>query len=387
MNIYRQHRKLIIAIIIATIVILYFSFSDKEKRIPTTLHTVDTGTVEFTVSNTRAGTIKACRRAKLSPAMGGQVARLVVKEGDKVSENQLLMEIWNEDLKSQVQLAKSEALASKQTAEEFCLIADAAKRDEQRIMTLWNSKLASEEKADQAQTNTKTREAACKAARSRADVSLARLSVAEASLERTRLRAPFPGFVAEINGEIGEYATPSPPGIPTPPAIDIVDTSCLYILAPIDEVDAPNIVEGMEARITLDAYPKKNFLGAVRRIAPYVFEVEKQARTVDIEAIFMDETEYKELIPGYSANVEVIIDAKYDVVRIPTEAIVNSNQIYILDSSDDSIHLKTIETGISNWSFTEVIKGVKLKDKIVLSIDREGIADGVLIKPEVSSDD
>ena len=103
-------------------------------------------------------------------------------------------------------------------------------------------------------------------------------------MERTLLRAPFDGIVAEINGELGEFVTPSPVGIPTPPAVDVVDTSCIYVTAPIDEVDAPRIREGMQARVTLDAFRDRSFPARVRRVAPYVLDLEKQARTVEIEA-------------------------------------------------------------------------------------------------------
>ncbi len=382
MNLLKKHPKIALLVTVIVAIVFYLMLRDANTAIAVSIQEVDKGTVEYTVANTRAGTVKACRRAKLSPAIGGQVAKLAVKEGDKVDADQLLLEIWNVDLLAQVKLAESEVHATRQNAEEICLMADAAKRDEQRVMQLWKEKITSEEKVDQAQTHTKTTKAACEAANSRAEVGIARLDVAQASLERTRLRAPFAGSIAEINGELGEYVTPSPPGIPTPPAIDIVDTSCLYILAPIDEVDAPNITEGMEARITLDAFPNQHFLGAVRRIAPYVFEVEKQARTVDIEAVFMNEDEYRRLKPGYSADLEIIIESQHDVIRVPTEAILDGNKVYLYDETDGTIHLTPIEIGIANWSFTQITAGVKAGDKIVLSVDREGVADGVQVKPE-----
>jgi len=375
-----------IILIIVLLIGAIFFFYKPDESIPVSLHTVNIGTVESTVSNTRAGTVKACRRAKLAPPMGGQVASLHVKEGDKVKKGQLLLEIWNDDLRAQVFLAEKELQASRKQAEEICLQADAALREEKRIVTLWKEKLASEENADRAQTLTKTSRAACSAAKSRAEVSVARLDAAKATLERTRLRAPFAGSVAEINGEVGEYITPSPPGIPTPPAVDVVDTTCLYILAPIDEVDAPAIIEGMETRITLDAFPDQFFLGAVRRIAPYVFEVEKQARTVDIEAVFMDEAQYRDLLPGYSADLEVILDTQYDVLWIPTEAIFDDNKVYLLDESDQIIQQRIIEKGLSNWKATEIKKGLNTNDRIVLSLDRPGLKDGVSVTPETSEE-
>lgn len=382
MNILKNHNKLFISSIIAALLIIFISVSSRDKPIPVQLHTIEIGLVESTVANTRAGTVKACRRAKLAPVMGGRVTLLAVKEGEKVEKDQLLMELWNDDLKAQVDLAKREHQATNQTAIETCLMADETQRNASRIAALWKEKLTTAEKADKAKTNAQAGKAACSAAQSRVDVSQSRIAVAFASLERTRLRAPFAGSIAEINGEIGEYVTPSPPGIITPPAIDIVDTSCLYILAPIDEVDAPAILEGMEARITLDAFEKQNFLGAVRRVAPYVFEVEKQARTVDIEAVFMDPKQYKQLLPGYSADLEIILDTRIDVIRVPTEALIKGHKVLIYDADDETLHERKIETGLSNWQFTEVLKGLKAKDRIALSIDREGIIDGAYVSPE-----
>ena len=135
------------------------------------------------------------------------------------------------------------------------------------------------------------------------------------------LRAPFDGIVAEINGEIGEYLTPSPPGIPTLPAVDLIDDTCLYVTAPIDEVDAAQLKVGMKGRITLDAYRGKHFTGTVRRIAPYVLALEKQARTVEVEVEFDDPGDARHLLVGYSADIEVVVQAHDKVVRIPTSAL------------------------------------------------------------------
>ena len=346
------------------------------------MHTVEKGIVESAVANTRAGTVKACRRARLAPVIGGQVTSLLVNEGDAVKQGQLLMELWNDDLKAQIHLARREAKAAEQTVVQACLMADEAQRNATRIEFLWKDKLTTEEKLDKARTNAQANKAACSAARARAQVSQSRISVALASLERTRLRTPFDGSIAEINGEVGEYVSPSPPGLVTPPAIDIVDTSCLYILAPIDEVDAPSILEGMEARITLDAFNDKKFLGAVRRIAPYVLEVEKQARTVAIEAVFMDPKQYQHLLPSYSADLEIILNTHYDVVRVPTEALIKGDRVLVYDEDEQILHEKSVTTGLSNWQFTEIKKGLKAGDKITLTVDREGVVDGAQVIPE-----
>ncbi|MDH3394352.1 MAG: biotin/lipoyl-binding protein [Desulfobulbaceae bacterium] len=68
------------------------------RAIEVVVQKVAHGTVEKVVANTRAGTLKACREANLSPGVGGQIARLEVREGDSVKQGQLLLELWNKDL-------------------------------------------------------------------------------------------------------------------------------------------------------------------------------------------------------------------------------------------------------------------------------------------------
>lgn len=379
-------KRIVIGIAVVGGISAWVLFSSRPKPVDVVVQAVDVGTVESTVTNTRAGTVKACRRARLAPSIGGQVAKLLVKEGDRVKENQVLMTLWNEDLAAQIRLAENEQLAAKESIREACVMADSAQRDADRALALQEQKLSTEQNVDQAVSGAKARRAACDAARSRASVSEARVAAARATLERTLVRAPFAGRVAEVNGEEGEYVTPSPPGILTPPAVDLIDDSCLYIQAPIDEVDAPRILPGMEARITLDAFPKEHFLGAVRRIAPYVQEAEKQARTVDIEAVFMDEQQYAKLLPGYSADVEVILDARHDLVRVPTEAVLESGRVLVLRSSDNVLEERVIKVGIANWKYTEVKSGLAKGDVVVLSVDREGVKAGAIGRPETEGE-
>jgi HlyD family secretion protein len=340
--------------------------------------TVDTaevarGAVDQTVTNTRAGTVKACQRAKLAPQTGGQIARLPVKKGDHVEKGQVLLELWNVDLRADLNLAERDAAATRSLREEACISAKVARRESDRLASLVERKLVSNELAERASGEADGREAACRAAGEQIQVSQARIDAARARLERTMLRAPFAGTVAEINGEVGEFVTPSPVGIPTPPAVDVVDSSCIYITAPIDEVDAPRVREGMPARVTLDAFKDRSFKAHVRRVAPYVLEVEKQARTVEVEAE-IDERDAAVLLPGYSADLEVIVAERPDVIRVPTRALVEGNRVYLLEGG--RIRSRTVETGIGNWEFTEVTKGLEPGNRVVVSIDREGLKDG-----------
>ena len=335
------------------------------------------GAVEKTVANTRAGTVKACRRARLSPSIGGQIAKLPIHEGDQVEAGTLLLEIWNEDLQAQLLLAEREVGVAEAQAHAACLSAEEAKRQADRAEQIFRSKVGSVEATDRAVTQARSFEAQCEASLASVQMGKARVDVARTNLMRTRLIAPFGGVVAKIEGELNEYVTPSPVGVQTPPAVDLIENSCYYISAPIDEVDAAGVRIGMETRISLDAFRNQPFAGTVRRIAPYVLDLEKQARTVDIEVSFAETADFKNLLAGYSADVEIILATRGDTLRIPTEAVIEGKKVFVYSPTNKTVRLQEITTGLTNWANTEILSGVQEGQLVVVNVDKPGLADGV----------
>jgi HlyD family secretion protein len=367
-------------LVLLAIAVWYFTRPDPLR---VQLAKVERGVVEATVSNTRAGTVKACRRAKLAPPAGGQIAHLLVKKGQRFKANQILLELWNDDLQAQAQLAQEQLGTAQTQAQQACMQADLAEKEADRAQQLKEKGFISAEGVDQKVSAAKVSRAGCEAARSEIGQSRSRIDAAHASLRRMVLRAPFGGVVADISGELGEYATPSPPGIPTPPAIDLIDDSCMFVSAPIDEVDAANIKVGQEARITLDAIKGKVFAGKVKRIAPYVLELEKQARTVEVEVEFVEPPKEENLLVGYSADVEIVHDSHANVLRIPTQTLLEGKKVLLYRSSDGILEERTVTTGLANWDRTEIISGLNEGDQIVMSLDRAGVKAGVRVHPEI----
>jgi len=365
---------LIVAAIAAIAAAIWFA--TRPAPLAVLVATVETGRVENTVANTRAGSVSACRRAKLAPPLGGRIEKLAVKAGDRVKAGDLLLELWNEDLVARELVATESLAGSRSRVSEACTLADIAARAAARARQLRDQNFVSEESVDRANNEAKAKRAACESARAQVDEAEARLRASRADTTRTVLRAPFDGIVAEVNGELGEYLTPSPPGIPTLPAIDLIDDSCLYVSAPIDEVDGARLKVGMAARITLDAYRGTHFAGRLRRIAPYVLAVEKQARTVEVEVEFDRPAEGRQLLVGYSADVEIIVAARDGVLRVPTSALLPGSRVLRL-GADGVLESRAIETGLSNWEYSEVTAGLARGDRVVTSLERAGVKAGV----------
>ena len=368
-----------ILLLLATLAWFYFS---GEKPIPVRLISVSTGQVDLTVSNTRSGTIKACNRSRLSLPIGGQIAELFVSEGDQVKKDQVLIRLWNKDQQARFSEAQARLEMAKLTVVESCYLADLNKREHKRLVGLAKKDLVSADRLDTASTTANISVASCSKAKASKDSSAATMQLQKAILEKTELTAPFAGVIAEINGEVGEYITPSPSGVATPPAVDLIADGCLYVQAPVDEVDASKIQKGMRVHVTLDAFRGEQFEGTVSRIAPYVKELEKQARTVDIDVKLIDKEQHKKLLIGYSADVDVVIQQQKNTLRLPTETVIDGNKVLLYKPSNEQLVLKEFTPGLSNWRYTEIKAGLTDGDRVLLSLDVDGAVDGARVSVE-----
>ena len=119
----------IAVLIVLAVVAWYFMRSERPWVV---LSKVGRGVVEATVSNTRAGTVKACRRARMSPPAGGQISRINVKKGQRVAAGHILLELWHKDLRAQEALAQEQLTTVKSRASEACTLAAAAQREAER---------------------------------------------------------------------------------------------------------------------------------------------------------------------------------------------------------------------------------------------------------------
>ena len=369
-------RRSLLALVVVAVVGGGVVWSKRPKPVAVVVKAVDQGRVESSIANTRAGTVEACQRTKLSTTMGGRIEVLAVKEGDKVKKGQLLMKLWNDDQQAQSALAQTQVETARKRVTEACTVAANAEAEALRQTSLREQGFVSGSREEQARADAQARRAGCDAAKADVAQTQARVSATRVEQSRTVLYAPFAGTVAKVVGEVGEYSTPSPPGVPTPPAIDLIDDTCLYVRAPMDEVDAPKIAAGQVVRISFDALPKQTFPGKVRRVAPYVSAVEKQARTVDIEAVLdTQQSAPPHLLVGYSADVEVVLALRESVVRVPTSALLEGGRVLVA-GPDGKLEERALKTGLANWEYTEVLEGLKVGDRVVTSLEREGVKVG-----------
>lgn len=370
----RNIRRLVVVAGIAVLVVALRLTVFRPSPVPVTVFRVEKGRVEETVVNSRAGTVKAGRRATLSAELGGRVAAIPVKKGKAVRAGEVLLRIADGDYRAQLALQESALVSAKAAEREACQSAAQAARDLTRNESLAKDLIVSEDILDKLRTARDNAASSCDAARARVVQAGAAIEVARVTLEKTVLRAPFDGVIADVTTELGEWITPSPPGLPIPPVLEILDVSSLYVSAPLDEVDAGKVTAGLPARITLDAYPGRAFGGKVTRVAPFVLDVKEQNRTFEAEASFDDAAFAVGLKPGLSADVTVILRGKEGVLRIPGTSLLEGSRVLLL--REGRLVRAEVKTGLKNWDFVEIVSGLSEGDPVVVSLDRAEVKEG-----------
>src|SRR5918996_11095 len=111
-------RRMAFVAILAGAAALFLWRSSRPEPVAVLVGTIDRGRVERSVANTRAGTVTACRRAKLAPPAGGQIVGLPVREGDRVRAGQVLVELWSEDTAAQARVAEEQVRSATLRVEE-----------------------------------------------------------------------------------------------------------------------------------------------------------------------------------------------------------------------------------------------------------------------------
>ena len=367
-------RWVLVVVLIAAILVGLRLTVLRPRPVAVEVATVALGAVEETVTNTRAGTVKARLRSRLSPQTAGRVVALPFHKGATVEKGALLLQLDDSVQQAQVNLANDQVATAESRAHEACLAFDLAEKQLRRGQALTRDGIVSQDNLDTLESTRDQSKAACQAARATLGEARAQVGVAQTELALTQLHAPFSGVLADCSTEVGEWITPAPPGVPIPPVLDLIDPASVYISAPIDEVDSLRVRPGLEVRVTVDSRPGEKLAGRLVRVAPYVLDVLEQNRTVEVEVDLADPQVAATLLPGTSADVEVILARRDSVPRIPTAAIAEGGKVLVL--RDGRLEERVVTTGMRNWQFAEVRSGVAVGERVVVARDSPAIKAG-----------
>lgn len=365
----------VVAAVILVVVLLQRTVF-REKPIQIESAAASVGPVEDVVVNSEAGTVMTRSRARLGVESAGRVGEILRREGQKAKAGEVLLRLDERSEQTRVLAARRNADVAVATVEQARAAGVLARQNFDRTVNLHGKGLASQEQLDEAKARKDEAEASLRAAEARQKSAAAAVLLAEDDLTHAEIRAPFDGVVAHRYVEVGEQV------IPGQSLIELVSLSKLYVTAPIDERDAGRLKEGLPVRITLDTYPGVTWSSLLTRLSPVVEVAKEQNRTQEIEADFPSDSSKPAPSPGMTADVEVILGRREAVLRVPTFAVIEGKRVLAVVKG--RAVSRAVEVGLRSWEWTEVRTGLREGDRVITSLDRAGLKEGVRVAEQPS---
>ncbi|RKY69735.1 MAG: efflux RND transporter periplasmic adaptor subunit [Candidatus Latescibacterota bacterium] len=341
--------------------------NEKEKRevestaaVPVQVAQVVRGDIRTTISLT--GSIQPWKEVNIVPDVPGKVARIYVKEGDRVEQGQVLAELDTRTARLQLEQAEA-GLAVAQA--NF----NSASKDWERMQDLHEKGTVSPQQVEKVQLG-------YEAAKAQLQQAKAGLKLARHQLEVSVMKAPFGGIITGKSMNEGEYINPAMGGMGPGggSVVTLMDLSKVKIEVQVSERDVGKIHVGQDALITTDAYPGKTFYGNVSNVHP---AANPMSRTFKVEIAVPNPD--LNLKAGTDAKVKLSIEVHQDVLLVPEKSVVEqAGASFLFVADGDIARRREVKTGLRSEGMVEIIEGVR-EGETVIGEGNYGLKDGAKV--------
>ena len=323
----------------------------------------------------------------------GYIRHMLVDIGDHVKAGQLLCVIEIPELQDDLQRAKADvqtATAEQSAAEQDrnrAMAAEAiAHLSYTRILDVSKKEpgLVPLQEVDVAHSRDLEAEAQVASAEQNVQASISRLQAAKSALDHeialfayTKITSPLNGVVTQrfaSDGAMIQAGTSS--NTQAMPVVHVAQDDVLRLMLPVPEAYVETIRNGQPVSVTVPAL-NRSFSGNVTRFAD---RVQASTRTMTAEVDLKNTP--RDLIPGMYAQVQLTLADSPNAVAIPVGAVDgtgNISKIYVVDSVG-LVHVRTVNTGIQNPQFVQVVSGIQPGEGVILG-SHSGLQDGEKVQP------
>ncbi len=344
---------------------------------------------------TASGKIEAQTAVDISADITGRIIRLAVREGDRVSKGQFLIQIDPAQYQAAVSRAQGVVASTEATLAQTRANLDQAARswNRARQLTELGPNLIAPEAAEQARTSYEVAQANFQATRAQLEQSRAGLQEARDNLAKTRLTSPIAGRVVRLAVEEGEVAVPGTFSRETGLLMTVADLSVILAKVQVDETDVVRLAPNDSVQVTIDAYPDTTFLGRVTKISHSAKLTETQTasgsndRAVDFDVEVTLENPPRDIRPDLSCTARMVTDTRLRALSIPIIALtvrdhervpnenpnVDTTKIKRLGKEAEGVFVvrngeavfRPVKVGIAGDEYFEVVDGLRDGETIV----------------------
>lgn len=302
------------AVLLAAVGLGLWMGRDRTPKDPYRTAAVERGAITKSVS--ASGALEALVTVEVGSQISGQIREVRVDFNDQVKQGQVLAILDPQTYESRVAQGQADIAAGEASLNQARANLAAAQADVRRKRTLVAKGIYADATLDVSEAAYKTALAAVDSARARIEQSRAALRSQRVDLSRTVIVSPIDGVVVDRQIEPGQTVAAS---LQAPVLFRIAqDLSKVQVKISVDEADIGQVREGQPVRFTVDAFPDDNFRGTVTQVRKQpVTESNVVAYTVIAEA---DNPQGK-LLPGMTANADIILEQRPNVLKVPAAAL------------------------------------------------------------------
>ena len=345
------------------------------------------------------GSLFAYDEVTVSSEAEGRVEQVMADVGDRVSKGQILARVSPVELQltvDQQEAALMQARARlglsenendlkdvRQAAEVKKAAADLtdAEQKYKRAQSLLETGVIPRQQYDEAEARYKAARAAYDLATQQVEnmrasmrQTQATLNLANKRLRDTQIRAPFAGYVKAREVTVGQYLK-----IQTP-VMTIVNIDPLRARLSVPEKMSPWVRVGREVKLSLEAFPGREFTGRISRINP---SVDEKNRTFEVEALVANRG--AELKPGSFVKSTIQSDKVDSFLAVPYDAaayLFGAYKVFVIQGN--TIKERDVKLGDRLGDMVEIVEGLRADEKIAISVSGQQLKDGmeVEIAPE-----
>ncbi len=358
---------LLIIIVVVAGFFAYRQISSPASKQHYRLQTAELGDLSQTVSAN--GTINPVTMVSVGTQVSGRVKKLYADNNSIVSQGDILLELDTSILDAQLKQSMASALSASASL-------DLATANEARMQNLYSQDYVSRQELDVTVQAKKSAAAQLQAAQAQVERNKANLAYAI-------IRSPVSGVVIDKQVEVGQTVASS---FQTPTLFKIAqDLANMQIDASFAEADIGKIQVGQKARFTVDAFPDRGFIGAVKliRLNPVI-----QQNVVTYNVVINVDNPDKILLPGMTAYVNITVEERKDALLVPNAALRYkpsndrkpknsksdapakkpddySGKVYVLENGEPT--LRKVEPGITDNRNTVITQGeLKPGEQLIL---------------------
>lgn len=352
---------------------------------PTEVQMAQVGREDVQAKVSANGRIQAQKKVDISATIAGQITRLAVEEGDRVSKGQFLLQIDAVNPRAAARSNEYSMQALRGDVESARAALAQARDDLDRAERNYKAGILPAADLERARIGVRNSEAVVQAAERRVQQAGASLEGARDTLAKTTIRSPMDGIVTARRVEEGEVAVIGVQNSPGTVLLTISDMSVVEAELEVDETSIPNVKLGQEARVRLDAYPNQTFRGVVTEVGSSpIVNTANQAIKFMVKVRL--ENPPPDVKPGLSARADILTGFRANAVVVPLQALVvreaegkpasppspessrrEQEGVYLVEGGPKGgkLRFQPLETGLMGDMSIEVSRGLEGGETVV----------------------